>query len=149
MYEYNPPPYFDLIGSIVWSLAEELARARRRRLQRIPVPRGKTLRPGPSTPCWNLLVANVEPLLRRRGAKALLAREVGLNRGRMTDFFVRRTAMPDAERLLRLLEWYAWRLAEDRQRLLFRNGAPTPTPPDRQVAKVTKHPTNVRITNIR
>ena len=63
--------------------------------------------------------------------------------------FGQTSAMPDAERLLRLLEWYAWRLAEDRQRLLFRNGAPTPTPPDRQVAKVAKHPTNVRITNIR
>ena len=98
MYEYNRPPYFDLLGNIVWSLAEELARARRRRLKRPPVARGKTLRPGASTPCWNLVVANVEPLLRRRGAKALLARELGVNRGRMTDFFVRRSAMPDAER---------------------------------------------------
>jgi hypothetical protein len=146
MYEYRRPIYCDLVGEIVWFMAEEMARARHRRLKRPPVPRGKTLRPGAATPCWNLLAANVEPLLRRRGAKALLARDLGLNRGRMTDFFVNRSAMPDAERLLRLLEWYAWRLAEDRQRLLFRNGGPASPPSARATAFP---PTNVRNTNIR
>jgi hypothetical protein len=131
MYEYNPPPYFDLISNLVWLMAEDLARARRKRLPRPVIPRGKTLRPGPETSCWNLLADAVTPLLRRRGAKALLARELGLNRGRITEFFVKRSAMPDAERLLRLLEWHAWRLASKQPRQSF---AP---------------PANVRNTNIR
>ena len=145
MYEYNRPPYFDLFGNLIWSIAEDLARARRRRLKRPPVPRGKTLRPGVATPCWNQVIATIEPLLRRRGSKALLARELGLNRGRMTDFFVRRSAMPDAERLLRLLEWYAFRLAEDRQKLLLRTGNPASGP----ATAMPLSAANVRNTNIR
>lgn len=131
MYEYNPPPCFDLIGNLVWLMAEELARVRRKRLPRPVITRGKTLRPGPDTPCWNLLADTITPLLRRRGAKALLARELGLNRGRVTEFFVQRSAMPDAERLLRLLEWHAWRLAGN------------------QLKRLPPSPPNVRITNIR
>jgi len=146
MYEYNPPPYFDLIGNIVWCLAEEMAQRRRRRCKLPPVPCGKTLRPGTATPCWNLLVTKIAPLLRRRGGKALLARELGLNRGRMTDFFVRRAAMPDAERLLRLLEWYAWRLAEERQRQQLRQGVPSPPT---GAPRAPRAPANVRNTNIR
>lgn len=120
MYEYNPPPVFDLIGNLIWHMAEDLARLRRRRLARRPkVSRGKTLRPGPDTACWNRLADTIAPLLRRRGEKALLARELGLNRGRVSEFFTKRSAMPDAERLLRLLEWYAWRLASDRQKRSF------------------------------
>ncbi len=106
-YVYPPVPWFDLLGQIVWFVTEELARARAGRLPRPVVRRGATLRPGSDTPCWNLLVADIAPQLRRRGAKALLARELGLHRARMTDFFVRRAAMPDAERLLRLLAWRA------------------------------------------
>ncbi len=120
MYEYNPPPLFDLIGNLVWLMAEDFARLRRSRLSHRPkISRGKTLRPGPDTRCWNEFADKIAPLLRRRGAKALLARELGLNRGRISEFFVKRSAMPDAERLLRLLEWYAWRLASDRQQRTF------------------------------
>lgn len=131
MYEYRPAPYGALFGEIVWFLAEEMARARHRRLKRPPIPRGRTLRPGVGTPSWNLLATRVERLLRRRGAKALLARELELNRGRMTDFFVKRTAMPDAERLLRLLEWYATQLAEIQQRRLAQTGHPATPHPQR------------------
>ncbi len=131
MQAYDPPPYFDMIGNILWFMAEEVARARLRRLPRPVIPRGKTLRPGPDTPCWNVLAEAIVPRLRRRGAKALLARELSLNRGRITEFFVKRSAMPDAERLLRLLEWHAWQLAGQRRNRAF------------------SRPANVRNTNIR
>jgi hypothetical protein len=49
----------------------------------------------------------VLPKLQRRGTKALLARELGLHRARMGDYFIRRRAMPDAERTLHLLTWLA------------------------------------------
>jgi len=84
--------------------AQHRRRERRRRLNRIK--RGATLRPGPQTPLWNALAATIRPLLRRAGAKTLLATELGLHRARMTDFFVHRSAMPDAERTLLLLKWY-------------------------------------------
>ena len=70
-------------------------------------PRGATLRPGPDTPLWLVLAAAVAPRLRKRGARAALARELGLHRMRMTEFFVARNAMPDAERTLALLLWLA------------------------------------------
>jgi len=52
------------------------------------------------------LVDAIRPLVRRPGAKAILAAELGLHRARMTDFFVNRSGMPDAERTLLLIEWY-------------------------------------------
>ena len=55
---------------------------------------------------WRALAAAIRPRLKRYGAKALLARELGLHRSRITAFFVRGTAMPDAERTLQLLDWY-------------------------------------------
>lgn len=73
------------------------------------VRRGATLRPGGETPLWNALAAAVEPRLRARGAKAALARELGLHRGRISEFFRGGSAMPDAERTLRLLLWLARR----------------------------------------
>jgi hypothetical protein len=69
--------------------------------------RGATLRPGPDTPLWLALAAQIQPRLQRRGARALLARELGLHRMRMTEYFFRRSAMPDAERTLELLLWLA------------------------------------------
>jgi len=51
------------------------------------------------------VVALVGPRLRRRGARALLARELGLHRARIGEYFNRPSAMPDAERTLRLLVW--------------------------------------------
>lgn len=73
------------------------------------VRRGTTLRPGLETRMWNALVEQVRPELNRRGAKAILARELGVHRARIGEFFDSRTAMPDAERVLRLLVWLAKR----------------------------------------
>ena len=92
-------------------LARELARKARQHhaAKRIAPQRGSTLRPGDETPLWNALVTMVKPHLDRRGAKAVLARELGLNQARMGEFFDRQSAMPDAERALQLLLWAASR----------------------------------------
>ena len=63
------------------------------------------MRPSDDTPLWNALVSLVAPRLRRRGARTLLARELGLHRARSGEYFNRHSAMPDAERTLRLLVW--------------------------------------------
>ena len=76
-----------------------------RRRRHLPSNKFRTLRPGHQTPRWNALLKAVLPLLRRRGAKALLARELGLPRQRLHEFLMSRTAQPDAERTLQLLEW--------------------------------------------
>ncbi len=79
------------------------ASARLRGLPRNPG--GATLRPGPATPLWNRLVAQVRPLLKRRGEKAQLARLLGVHRQAVNEYFVSASRMPDAERTLLLLEW--------------------------------------------
>lgn len=95
----------DALEAVAVALAQEM----RKRMRAKPRPRGATVRPGVATPLWNALVAAVVPRLRPRGAKALLARELALDKSRMTDFFVRRSAMPDAERTLELMIWLAQR----------------------------------------
>lgn len=98
-----------------------IARIARRRLKPRPRPgRGATLRPGVDTPLWLALVAQIRPFLRVRGAKALLARELALDPSRVSQFFVKRTASPDAERTLQLLGW----LGRQRQSLLNKQGLP-------------------------
>ena len=88
-------------------LATELARKARKRAvpRRDRGRRGATLRPGPETPLWNALAAMARPALQRRGAKAMLARELGVHRSRISEYFGRRSSMPDAERALQLLVW--------------------------------------------
>ena len=93
----------DIIDAISRDMEREMHRRREARRPRIK--RGATLRPSDDTPLWNALAALVEPRLGRRGTKALLARELGLHKARVGEFFKRRSAMPDAERTLRLLIW--------------------------------------------
>jgi len=106
----HPAPS-DIVGQIVSGVFAALDRASERSFRHPPRKRGATVRPGPATPAWNNLALAIRPLLRRRGAKALLARELGLPRGRMTDYFVTHRVMPDAEHTLRLLRWYARKIA--------------------------------------
>ena len=94
------------IGEAVYTAAEALDRIARKKLKPVPIRRGATLRPGVDTPLWRALATAILPLLRRRGAKARLARELGLHRSRITEYFVNQAAMPDAERTLQLLDWY-------------------------------------------
>ena len=92
----------DLVGEA----AVTLARIARRHLKpRAPRPRNATLRPGVDTPRWLALVAAVRPHLRRRGEQAKLARVLGVDPARVHEFFISRTAAPDAERTLLLLQW--------------------------------------------
>ena len=66
---------------------------------------GKTLRPGPETPLWNELRAQVRPLLVKHGEQALLARMLGVPRQRVNDFVTGGGQRPDAELTLQLLAW--------------------------------------------
>jgi len=93
----------DVIDAIDRELTKEMHRRREARRPRIK--RGATLRPSDDTPLWNALVSLVEPRLKHRGSRALLARELGLHSARIGDYFKRHAAMPDAERTLRLLVW--------------------------------------------
>ena len=73
--------------------------------------RGLTLRSGAETPLWNILAGALNAECKTHGAKAALARCVGLPRQRMHDFLRGGGggAMPDAERTLMLLQWLAGR----------------------------------------
>ncbi len=63
------------------------------------------MRTGAATPLWNELATAVEQTLRKRGEKAKLARILGVSRQRLHLFVVAKTAFPDAERTLLLLQW--------------------------------------------
>jgi hypothetical protein len=109
MKPYNPSKLARMLAlaEVIETIGQELAKEmhQRREARRPRVKRGATLRPSDDTPLWNALIALVGPRLRRRGARALLARELGLHRARIGEYFTRRTTMPDAERTLRLLVW--------------------------------------------
>lgn len=104
------------IAEILDDLAIGLARSMRKRFKAAPRPRGATLRPGVETPLWMALVSEMQPLLRRRGTKALLANQLGLHRSQISKYFVTRSAMPDAERTLEILLWLAKLRATTEQR---------------------------------
>jgi hypothetical protein len=70
--------------------------------------------PGADTPLWNKLADEVRPLLKVRGEKAQLARLLGVHRQAVNEYFVSRRRMPDAERVLLLLEWLRVRKAGKR-----------------------------------
>jgi hypothetical protein len=93
------------------SVAQALTRAAARRVARSRPARNTTLRPGADTPMWNALVLAVRPHLRVHGEKSNLARELGVPPQRIHEFFVARTAAPDAERTLIILNWLATRPA--------------------------------------
>jgi 3-hydroxyacyl-CoA dehydrogenase len=65
---------------------------------------------------WAALADRVEPLLKKRGEKAKLGRELGVSGQQIYAYFNTRTVAPDAERTLRLIVWLAQteaRLAEE------------------------------------
>ncbi len=95
---------FDLAAILEEAAGEMTKAARKRANERRPrVRRGATLRPGGDTPLWNALAELSRPLLQRRGARAILARELGVHRARVGEYFDKQSAMPDAERALRLV----------------------------------------------
>ena len=95
-----------LIAAAAKSSAEAAAaRAKEARRRRQGPRPGLTLRPGPDTPLWRELVRQVRPHLRKYGAKAQLARLLGLPRQRLQDCLKAGSASLDAERTLLLLGW--------------------------------------------
>lgn len=92
------------LADLAWRLRKFAARRPPARTR----PRhGSTLRPGPHTPLWNALVLSVRPHLRYLGAQSNLARMLGVPPQRVHEYFVRRSAVPDAERVLVIIGWLA------------------------------------------
>ena len=54
---------------------------------------------------WNEIRQRLRHHLEPRGAKTVLAREIGLPRQRLNEFLREGSAMPDAERTLMLVAW--------------------------------------------
>jgi len=91
-------------------LGEAALRAATKTYQkRPPKPRGATIRPGPETPLWNELSAEIRRLIRKRGEKANLGRFLGLPRQRIHQYLMEKSSGPDAERTLLLLVWVSAR----------------------------------------
>ena len=105
----KPSPQIDLPATMTTAFLDaaaemltEKARAAR------PARRGRggeTLRPGAETPLWNMLAAQIRPLLKSRGEQAKLARLLGQHRQSIHAYFGANSRMPDAERTLQLLAW--------------------------------------------
>jgi hypothetical protein len=93
------------IGDLAHHLVALARQVKTHREPLVPVGRWRCLRAGADTPLWNALAWSVAARLRRRGAKARLARLLGISRQRLHLLVVARTACPDAERTLWLLLW--------------------------------------------
>jgi hypothetical protein len=108
---YGPPPLaFELVEDLIEAAAKAArqaaaARAAEARRRHQPNRPRLTLRPGLETPLWNELVHQIRPHLRKYGAKAQLARLLGLPRQRLQDCLKSGSASLDAERTLQLLGW--------------------------------------------
>jgi len=106
----SSPTVIDLVEMLIAAAAKAsaeaaAARARVARRRHRGACRGQTLRPGPDTPLWRELVRQIRPHLRKYGAKAQLARLLGLPRQRLHDCLKAGSASLDAERTLLLLGW--------------------------------------------
>jgi hypothetical protein len=104
-----PPHRYWLIDGLSFVARESALQINRYLTERPRRHLGDTLRPGPHTPLWNAFVNSARPLLQKRGEKIRLARLIGVPRQRIHDYLVGRGRMPDAERMLLLLEWLAAR----------------------------------------
>ncbi len=118
--------YFVGLNEGLGELARVAGRAASRWRKRRPqVRKWQALRPGIDTPLWNELAAAVEAQLRERGAKARLARLLGITRQRLHLLIVAKTAYPDAERALLLQIWLqARRLSREEVRPKAFRGRP-------------------------
>lgn len=66
-----------------------------------------TRRPGAGSPMWNVCAGLFRRALQPYGAKARLARHLGIPRQRLNDFLHSHSRLPDAELTLQLLHWYS------------------------------------------
>ncbi|MDI1320772.1 MAG: hypothetical protein PSW75_11370 [bacterium] len=106
---YSLRPFEDLIDALT-TKGRASARALRGPRRKV----GATLRAGTATPLWNQLVREILPFLKVRGEKARLAHLLGVHRQAVNEYFVSRSRMPDAERVLLLREWVQVRQAGKR-----------------------------------
>lgn len=108
MSEYVPARLRPLLGfaDALLDIARESTIAARKTYHELArKSRGATLRPGPETPLWNELATMAAAHLGTFGAKAQLARILGVPRQRVHEYLVAKTACPDTERTLLLLAW--------------------------------------------
>lgn len=99
------------IAGFVLQAADASASQLRHSLRRSRAHPGYTRRPGDDTPLWNAFSREMSAELQLHGAKARLARYLGIPKQRVTDFLRGRRRLPDAELTLRLLYWLAERRA--------------------------------------
>lgn len=71
----------------------------------------RTRRPGAETPLWNACATLLKEELKTHGAKARLARYLGVPKQRLSDFLAGNRRLPDAELALQMLHWLAERRA--------------------------------------
>ena len=109
MHEDPLYPYFSALADFL-ELAESAAREHARQKKfRLRKRVGSTVKPGPETPLWNELIAQVRPLLSRWGDKAHLARTLGIDRQRLNHCVHAQRACLDGERTLLLFCWLVCR----------------------------------------
>jgi len=133
---FGPTPLpLSLVEDLIWAAADAAREARQAHArawrQRRARPR-LTLRPGVNTPLWNELVRQIRPHLRNYGAKAQLARLLGLPRQRLQDCLKSGSASLDAERTLQLIGWLGFFQRGGELVAVVRTGRPakrTGTPP--------------------
>lgn len=90
-----------LVATVAARSAKKALRRRRRRGAYT------SLHPGAHTPLWNACAQMLSEELKPRGSKVRLARYLGVPKQRITDFVTNRSRMPDAETLLKMLDWMA------------------------------------------
>jgi hypothetical protein len=128
---FGPPPLaFELVEDLIGAAAKAATRAAAARAaearRRHRPPRARlTLRPGLETPLWNELVRQIRPHVRKYGAKAKLARLLGLPRQRLQDCLKAGSASLDAERTLLLLGWLGFFQRGGELAPVVRPGRPT------------------------
>ena len=95
----------DVLGNAAIDAAAVAARATYQFATRKKRGPRRKLRPGAQTPLWQTLAKELKLALRPYGAKARLARHLGLPRQRLQDYLTGGTRVPDGEMTLRLLHW--------------------------------------------
>jgi hypothetical protein len=103
----NPEPvdFWALSGEALDDLVKEvwLAARKHARRARLTTTKGAVQ----ESFLWDAVVDLAQPCLKQRGAKAQLARLLGVSRQAIHQHFVSRITRPDAERTLQVLVWLA------------------------------------------
>jgi len=104
--------FWGILADLLFASLEKIPRARATKSR--PNKSGSVMRPGEDTPLWNIMIAEANKELRRYGAKAKLARTLGIPRQRLNDFLQARARLPNAEIALRLMGWICEQRAQNK-----------------------------------